>query len=390
MCQQRYNELGVWKPIIYRGDTDPLDAKVRRLSDDPDVQGALFYCMATGYSVVEFAARSTLDLPPGITELNGGINLWKCSPDDLALRSPGEVVYDGWGPLPGTSPREIRECLDTITSTLSKLAFAFGARLTWCLKYTKSHNMERFVPVRNAEIQTLDLLKATTATPKENALLQSSIDWYNHGSNSHDPYVSFLCSYIALESLALAIDEGLVPVNPSLPQQPKSERKNASIVCIHKKYKELFSIDPISFVQQAYFDCVSGVKKRTRRVAEHVFGSRHVYLKQLFGGKPGKSCASQSGKSLSDIRGRLAHGQYEPPDGQDYDVVRANLFNIRLIAGDFISRVLLRLRADQRLPRSSRSFLIGGPTTDPRNIMCASDMRILPQTDWQIKPEWIA
>jgi hypothetical protein len=106
----RYNDLGQWKPVVYPGKSQPLQDLARAYSDDPEVQGAYFYMLATGHRIIEFVVRSTIALPTKALTIGGRLHLWKCD----TPRYTNVVLYDGWLDLERVDPEYIRSAIATI------------------------------------------------------------------------------------------------------------------------------------------------------------------------------------------------------------------------------------------------------------------------------------
>lgn len=133
----RYNKLGFWQPILYEGPDDWIQDEIRQLTDDPEVQGSLFYIYTTAHWVVEFAVRANVDLPLKNVARFGSedhpICLWKIPDDEHKFGN--ECLYDGWITLPTPTVDAIEIALTHIRIGMSRLAFAYDAELKWALKY---------------------------------------------------------------------------------------------------------------------------------------------------------------------------------------------------------------------------------------------------------------
>jgi len=67
-----------------------------------------------------------------------------------------------------------------------------------------------------------------------------------------------------------------------------------SIPCIIQKHEELFEARSSEFVEQAYFDCIVGLKQKAKRAAAVVFGENHPHLTLLFEKSPSGEYHSQN------------------------------------------------------------------------------------------------
>jgi hypothetical protein len=379
----RYNKVGEWKPIIYPGDSSALQKDARALSKDPEVQGVLFYMMCTGHRVIEFVARTTIELPvEGFTTFSNKLHLWKC-PDNKDVSPPNVNVriYDGWLELESTDPEYIRSGIATIAIALNRMAFAYGAAIDWRIKYTTVIGTGSYATPSKEDLSHLDAMLRNFLKTEDAMILEAAIDWYNRGRTSRNIFNRFLCYYIALESISVAVADGEADFGLEYSRESKAERRHKRMDCVQEKYKALYSKNPLKFVEESYFDCIVGLKEKTRRVAEVVFGSGHEYLEILFK-------KSVDGYSLSDIRGRLAHGGVTLIDRQDESLVRNRLHEIEEITKDFLTRIIFLLKPADSLPSWSGRHAVYLSAADPRTTLVATKESIFPTTDWRIRPEW--
>ena len=92
----RYNELGGWKPLIYPGESSPLEQEAIGMSDDPDVSGSIFYMMCTGHRVIEFVVRTSIEMPLENFTFGKKLHFFKCpSSEDI----PNTHQNINWSPL---------------------------------------------------------------------------------------------------------------------------------------------------------------------------------------------------------------------------------------------------------------------------------------------------
>lgn len=379
----RYNALGEWKPLIYSGNADALTVPINRMTDDEEIQGTLLYIKATGKLVAEFVVRTSLRLPSQPYSLLPNIHLWACPlPIGTTINNQNVLVYDGWMTLTNDTPESIREALDSLKYSLNRLAFAFQASITWRLKYLPSHHASGINQPSEAEFRAVEWLFHPPTNADEARILDAAIDWYNTGSTSSNPLTRFLCYFIALESLAIAVTDGDGKFGLTVPSSTTRSIRETRVDCIKELARELFDSDPVTFVSRAYFECVQGLKKRLRIVMELVFGPAHPYLDLLFSGS--------SGLSLADIRSKLAHGRLTLISPEDDRLIRTNLSQMANVAHEFILRLCLNTTPSKPIhPLTwSREFSLEVSMTDPRAILITTDLRMLPTRDWRIRPEW--
>jgi hypothetical protein len=216
----------------------------------------------------------------------------------------------------------------------------------------------------------------------EARILDAAIDWYNTGSTSANPLTRFLCYFIALESVAIAVTDGDAQFGLTLPGSMAKDLRAARVDCIRELAEQLIDSDPISFATRAYFDCVLSLSKRLRIVLGLVFGPRHPYLELIF--------SESHGSSLASIRSKLAHGKLTLISPEDDKLIRENLFDMATVVHEFILRLcyLTTPTKPAKYYVPSNQFSLGMSMTDPRTIRILNDPRILPKTNWDIQPEW--
>jgi hypothetical protein len=111
----RYNRLGEWKPIAGPMAIELLSTEARSSSDDPDIQGSLFYILSTGFRVIEFVVVSNIDLPHEEVTFGNQLHLWKCpTPDEDLCSNINSRLYDGWLELESVDAEQIRHSLAMI------------------------------------------------------------------------------------------------------------------------------------------------------------------------------------------------------------------------------------------------------------------------------------
>lgn len=379
--QGRYNVLGEWKPIFYPGEYEHLLKDARSLSDDPDVQGIFFYMMCTGHRVVEFVVRTKIELPKDSLSFGKKFHLWKCSPiDGSSPTEQNDCIYDGWFELDSVDPEYIRSVIATIDVVLNKLAFSFDTAVKWRVKYSTLIRASGFAKPSEEDLHVLDSMLTNFPQTDDAIILDAALDWYNHAMSSRNIFTAFICYYIAIESVAISIVDGEASLGLEYSRSTKKERREERVECIRRKYDDLYTKDPIQFVQESYFDCLQSLKKKTYRIAEQVFGSNHIYLKALF--------EKRDGYSLSDIRGKLAHGAVTLLDKEEEKLVGGRLHEIAQISKEFLTRIIFSLRPTDPLPSWSKQYTVPLSFNDPRTILVATKDNIFPNKDWRIRPEW--
>lgn len=378
----RYNKLGEWKPLIYPGDAKHLIQEYLELSDDPDVQGVLMYLRLTGHKCIEFVLRSNMELPGEWTGTESNdVLIWKCPPDEDPAHLNARV-YDGVFDLKSGEVGEIEQSLAQLNWLISMMFFPYGATYSWRNKYRMILGGTGLLKPTHDELRTVDALLKQFPYGEYGNVLSGGIDWYNMGNSATNPFTRFLCYYVAFESVAVAIFDG-AELGASRPERPsKAEQRAQATTCIADKFSELYASNPVHFVEQAYFECVKGLKVKAKSVATEAFGTGHPYLEALFVKPP------ESKASLSDLRSELAHGGMTLLDKGHEQLIRQRVDEMGIIAREFLLRMLFKLTPEEKVPSWSQVSELGLNTADPRTTMWTTTDKMFPLgTSWKIRPE---
>lgn len=378
----RYNKLGEWRPIEYPKGSEEIDKEIQDITQDFLVQGCLFYIMITCHRVIEFVVKTNINIPHEEFSFGDKFHLYKC-PNIRNTQPTGDnyYIYDGWLELDSIDPEYIRSAIATIGIGVNRMAFAYNGKVEWRLKY---HNKPLGVACAVPSKEDLDILDAMFRkfpVSEDAIFLDAAIEWFNRGRSSQNNYVSFLCYYLSFELLAMAIAEGEADFGFPKEKVDKKSMTEEKIKCIQEKLNKLYKENPIEFVKSAYFECVLSLRTKTQKVAELVFGKDHEYVKNLFG--------KQDKNSLSNLRGIVAHGTSGLVDQDIEQVVEKRCHELAAIVKSFLTRIIFGLRSDEDLPRWSGQHMTSMQTDDPRGAHVVSDLKILPNTDWRIHPEWV-
>ncbi|MDR3519907.1 MAG: hypothetical protein P4L63_03430 [Candidatus Pacebacteria bacterium] len=382
----RYNTWGEWKPLIYEGDHDFfLKESLKIAEQDYQIAGILFYVMCTGHRIIEFTAKTPIEMPEKNFSLGDRMHLHKCDKTDSHNHSSQDfVLYDGHYDLKELTPHAIRSAIASINVGLNRMAFAYNSSIDWCLKYSI---VQHDVPVKPTptveELKTLNSMLVDFPNGEDAIILDICLDWYHRGELAHrkNVFLAFLCYYIAIESVAIAITEGDASLGLEYTKETKTGRKDRVANGIKKLHDELYDTDPEEFIKKAYFEEVVPLKQRTQRIIELVFGKNNQYSKLLFEKKDGKP-------SLADLRSELAHGGVTLLDPNHKNMIRERLPELREIVSDFVKKIINK--PGQEFPEWSGGSSMSIFPSDPRDTMIAnSDKNFFGTNDWKIKPEWL-
>ena len=379
----RYNPYGQWKPLVYPGDSDPLQQEAFKSTKDERVRGALFYMMCTGHRLIEFAAKATVELPDELTALPGGMYLFRCPFEVKGVLPENLVIYDGTIVLTDVSLDGIRQGLIEISRAMNRLAFTFDCTISWWQKYLMDCHEGG---VATPSIEDLELLGKELKSPLSEEgmrIIDAAIDWYQRGRNSESPFNAFLCYWIAMEGLALNVVEGKLGIESQYGiTLTDAEASGASMRdCIERYLAEYRQTGAMEVFKSIYFECIQPLTRRTKTALQAVFGPASNVLMSVYDRK--------DPVALSEIRHKLAHGKFESWTFSDADLVRDRLGEMAQLSREFIFRLALGLRPEQPVPVWSGLHRASFGMTDPRSTLVVSREDLLPTTDWRIRPEWI-
>lgn len=377
----RYNKPGEWKPIIYPGKWDMLENEARKLSDDTNVQGILFYMMCTGHRAIEFVMWTTIDLPSEYIRFGDSFYLYKCPVAEEPSKSVQNFrIYDGTLIIENVEPEHILSAIATIGVAVNRIAFAYEGSVHWRLKYDNLVSEKGCPTPEEEDLKLLESIFSIFPDEQDAELLEAAIDWFNRGQTARNIFTSYLCYYISIESVAIAIAEQRVSLGLVIEKEKKNDEKIEMNECIEQKYNELFAKSPKKFVIDAYFDCVISLRKKVQKVIELVFGKDHPYVNLMF--------KEKNGYSLSDIRSKIAHGGITLLDRDSEKLVRSRIGDMAQVSRDFLFRLIFSLNPKEKIPTWSRRHLAALNFSDPRNTLVSTHEHIFPNKNWKIRPEW--
>ena len=383
----RYNKIGEWMPIVFPGSVDEIDRMCHEMvKDDDEVRGSLFYIMSTGHRGIEFVTKTPIELPMEGIRLGDKMHLWKCKPlSENSHANSGFVIYDGHYELDEIDPKSIRTAIASINVGLNRLAFAYGSSIEWCLKYRSvaRHALPQPTPSKK-DLEIFNSLLVDFPKSEDAIILDIAIDWYHRGNlvKSKNPFIAFLCYYIALETVAISVADGDADLGLNFEKENKSDKQKRILEEVKKKHDEGFEKDPIKFIREGYFEYVIGLKEKTRKVSEIVFGKDHKYVKILFE-------SNENQKSLYDLRGNIAHGSITLLNNDDRNLIEGRLHEMNDIVKNFLKKVIFILKPGDKIPSWSNRFKHSIFTADPRDTHVVSDIKMFPNKDWRIKSEWL-
>jgi hypothetical protein len=367
--------------LVYPDSADLIQQQAINSSDDERVQGALFYMLATGHPVIEFAAKMPIELPEKETKLPGEINLLLVEPSEQMSNT---FVYDGWIAPKDTSVDGLRLAIDSIQRAMEGLAFAFDKEVRWRLKYSLHDHRGGAATPSKKDMEFVDTIISNSAEEKDLAI-DAAINWYNLGHLTQNPLNAFLCFHIAVEGLASKLAQGKLKASSAfgLTKETKSDRKKRIKDSFDDYYKTYYAAGDVEkMIKQSYFVGVVPIKNYLEKALKAVFTDKgkQAVLDTYF----------KKDEGIWDLRGKLVHEVYSDWHPDEYSKVLRNLSELEELAKAFITRVALQIPPDKKRPQWSRLHQIASSTADPRTTLVVSpDLRTIPNNDWKIRPDWI-
>lgn len=129
----RYNQYGFWRPIIFNRDSDIIQQKIIKLTDNKIAQGSLFYIFATGHAAIEFVIKCdrflTKERLPGKPTRQNNIELTLCENPASA-----SLLYDGTYYLKSKEVADVTSAIEEIKKFV-EVQKSRGIDLKYRLKY---------------------------------------------------------------------------------------------------------------------------------------------------------------------------------------------------------------------------------------------------------------
>ena len=225
----RYNVWGEWKPLIYPGDHQALLQESKKLSEEDDrVAGILFYIMCTGHRIIEFILKTPIEMPEKSLSLGKRMHLYKCDPIGENV-AQDYIIYDGHYDLEKIDPQSIHSAIATINVGLNRMAFSYDSSIEWRIKYNiVQHNTSPKPMPTKEDLKVLNSMLVDFPEGDDAILLDICIDWFHRGEQAKrkNEFLAFLCYYIALEIVAIAVADGEADLVIKYQKETKTDKKN--------------------------------------------------------------------------------------------------------------------------------------------------------------------
>ncbi len=395
----RYNFYGEWKPFVYDGDLDLLDARLldllkheRGKPDFYDLYGSFQYIMATCHYVIEFIVRTNIQFPYEINHFNVGANKFEMKlvkfNEHISNSFSNMFVYDCSIILDNISIDNVRLALESINTIFSRIAFQVDSWYEVIHKYRGSNSSSGGISLHKDTDNLINYFSCFT--DDDSPYFDLAIDWHIGGNKSSNLFHKFLSYCISLESIAILFIDGNLIVSQEFGIIKNKQTKLEKIACLQKVKESYGDDDLLNFIQKSYFECISpSLSIKIKSALEKVFGENSPELTEFT--RKIKHKSRKEKFSLYDIRSKLAHGDFYYNDMDDIDFVQQRIHTISLLTKKFIITLLNKKNVDknikikQRDKGSFHNFL----TADPRTTGIANSLDMIPNKDWKIKMDWL-
>lgn len=354
--KDKYSNWGEREPLVFADNQKHLKAISKVSSKDlsPPLKSAIFLNELTNCQGLEFIAFSNTKINKPVC-LPNEVVLFPCffsslegknmkDPREkatLRMMQTGRFVYDGWLPLKSMIRDNIVKRLEELRQALSLFAIVSGSKFTWEPKYKILEQNNATHYYSDEQIDTLVSLSGafTNLTQADRNVLYRSIGWISQSIRLDDEKARFLFCVLAIESLCTYIeqdaDEDSLFEELRGEKLSKAERKTLRNECIKSKLADTIEDNPTKAVSDAYFECITGIKKRLKDHLERLFGKDDVDVKKFFEG-------AEEIPSLYDMRHTIAHGTANAIGEGDILRITQSIYTIESMAKRYVWTVINR------------------------------------------------
>lgn len=348
----KYNKWCERHPIINTNveQWHKIDSYYKRDDLTPYEKSVFYFHKHTNCRGIEFVAFANIRLKQ-MSILANNVTLVPCflhnyrnvQRDDPILQatfkmmSNGRFIYDGWVPLKEWTEQSVRNTIRHIDEALSIFCLRGRSYITWEPKYTE--NFSTFNLYHDFHLDEIEqiMMKIESLPIKDRTAIYRSLGWLSKGIHLNDSIVRFFFSILAIESLAIYIENTAPDESPFATLRPvkltKAERKSERENCIEKIIITLYNENKTRAITNAYFDCVVGLTRILKNHISHLFEQNSEPYKLLFEEKI-------DGKSLYDLRHEIAHGSADVLSEVQREQIRKRVSRAESLAREYIITVL--------------------------------------------------
>ncbi len=313
------------------------------------------------------------------------INLIKCDHlgHNLDNKSLNEQVFDGYIELESDSVKNIKSALSKIDTTIKGLSLFFTAPLIWRTKYQygdhdggsltpSEEEIKHFIENIHKKIINIDIEQ-----------IKIAIDWFTRGLTASDSNVSFFSYWSAIDGLSQSLSKGSFKElgyeawGKSDEELELEAREKLDAFYNRKEGKKFLNFIRKDLIEFAYL-----VRRKTMYGIEQVFGVKSKEFNEMFERKYNEY-------TLWDFRNHVAHGLERRLPFIDNFTPSYFASVMGTICRNFILRILLGLKPEDKISQGTNKFIKGFSGFDPRSCQCFKNSGFFPSDDWRIRLEWI-
>jgi hypothetical protein len=389
---RRYNAYGEWKPLIYDGDIDLLDNRLKELLKDErgkssfdDLYGVYKYIMATSFHGIEFIVKTNIKMPSDQIHFNVGDNKFQLSrvpfENGVSNTFSSLFVYDCSVILSDISIENVKSMINSISIIFSRMSFQLDAKFEIIYKYPSVDKSRSAINLEQKNIDNL-INYFECFADNDAPFLDLAIQWFVSGNNSDNVFHKFLSYCISLECIAIPLIDGKLKASSEFSIKPEKITNADKIKCMQNIQST--EIDWIKFVERSYFECVLSLKNKIKNSLETVLGAESKEVQLFFK----KIKYKRKDYSIYDLRSALAHGDFSENDPDDLNIIEENVNIIAQCCNKFIFTILEK-KANGKNINIEKGRTLTILTADPRSTGIASTLSFIPNTDWRIKIDWL-
>lgn len=372
----KYNTWCEKRPLVYsdenrlkramafftRRDLSPSARAAFHLHELTDCEGLEFVVFSNGKIRGPLMLTKVIMLVPCfLSNINeAGINDPLVKPT-IRMQEQCRYIYDGWIPISIWDDESIEKSIRSIDEAFSIFCLNSRSFFEWEPKYNSPREATSTFNFEDAHLRDLERVYKLIDSLNEDdrTAVYRSLGWLSQGFRLNEAAARFLFSILAIEALATYIEGGkIADVSPLavLKAEPVAqvERTMRQEKCITDTLSKWLQNDARRAIQEAYFDCVVGLKKRLKTHLENVWPLDATPISLLFETKV-------DGKSLYDLRNDIAHGTTDAINEAQRDMIGQRVWEAEQLARRYILAVLQKALGFQLSAKAMTGSLFLSP-----------------------------
>ena len=349
--EKRFNQWGKREPLVDESNDKFFSAymSARQHGKTSDEISAFFLMEFTQCQGFEFVCYSNAILNQPLN-LGDQVFLWPCflpSPVGYTVDNPkaqafysmkrlNSFVYDGFVVIERFDIQNISRAIAKAYEVISTFTILTSSKFRLEPKYNIDPSQTQTHYLGQNELGTLTNIfnELDGIEEQDRYAIFRSIAWLAEGLNASRSEVKFLLYILAIESLATYIeqdckdDSALAKLRTE--KGSKQERKRAREDCIKQRIENNGDINLTKLIQDTYFECVVGIKKRMSSHIYKLWGSDDADANLFIG----------NNVSLYQLRHTIAHGGHHLLSSQDKAKIDENVHLAEKVAIRYVWTIL--------------------------------------------------